>query len=735
MNIQKRLPAFVLSVLLCFSLCAFPAAAQNGGEIPDLTGGVITELGSTVLDVEETKLYPDEVQAFLADVEASVKAWEHATVTVEKDEKKYVLPMRLDWDYSALENPPLGQSIEICGTIISPGGCTFSDYLPQQLCYYITIIPRPEDVPDLSGGVVTYVNPFLGRFWRQTLEKGEAMAYFAETAKTIADYDEYILIEKDGKTWPVQLQIEWDYTGINDERLGDYSLIGKIMPPAGCTFAADVLTQISLPVRVTDSPERIPLTLWKFATASDRPQNLLIAPGDENALKNWEEAIRSTAVGCASEDGNYIAKLQLAELDLQAVKSDVPGIYPVTAHFELIYDETDAYMDRYEPSDEVLAMPLLVKVSDLQKLELWNTGNGLDLIQLEWIKQTSQTPKALYTASATALSEQALSEVKWELSPWEVTGENSLKISSYKLKENLHYYFRLEDGDESSNIVHILYDGTSIRNDYLDYGGDRDGGGGNDNTLPPVTQPMPTDRPNHEEDKTPGGEENTSSPTTPENKPDSAENITKPDTSKNKPNHNESIVEPVMKPSLPAENTQISPYEEDSDTRSVWSGLRLKYACALKDTVVFVKGDVTLTFSSSVLQEMKLTDTDLFEAQVTRPDKNSADISIKINGQAVSGIHGMQVQISYNPQDVGSDFTVIRGGSSETISAAFENNAIRFTTDKAGLFTIKEAIKSHDTPSQDANIPKHSVLLFILITAAALTGLLAAVFLIWRRRR
>ena len=713
MNIPKRFTAFVFSLLFFFSMCPFPVFAKND-EPFDLTGGIIVDVGSTALDVPETKLYPDEVQNFLNNVEEHVKTWEYATITVEKDGETSVLPMQLEWDYSALENPQLGKRIEICGTIIPPSGTVFSNYLSQQLYYYITIVPRPENVPNLWGGVVTHVNPSLGSFWRKTLEKGKAMTYFSDMEKFIADSDEYILVEKDGKTWPVPLHIEWNYTEIDDDRLGDFSLIGNIILPPGCTFAPDVLTQISIPVRVIETQKKIPLTQWKFTSASDRPQNLIIAPNDENRLKKWEESIRNTVIGCASEDGNYKAGLQFIKLDLQAVNLDVPGVYPVTAHFELLYNESDSNMDRYEPSAEVLTMPLLVKVSEPEKFELWNTGNGIDLVQLRWIRTTSKTPNVLYTISETALSDQDLSKVKWKRSRWEVSDHNILKISSYELETGLHYYFRIKDGKESSSIAHIQYDGTSLRNDYIDYGGDRDGGGGNDNALPPITQPMPTDPPQHEDDKTLVEDQ-----TTPDNQSGNDDNTS---------------VFTIKKTPLSTENTKSSPYEVESDTRSVWTGLRLNYACALKDTVIFVKGDVTLTFPSSVLQELKLSDTDLFEIAVTKPNVNSVNITIKVNGKTVSSIHEMKVQILYTPQDENSKFTVIQGKEGESISARFEKNSIQFTTNKTGTFTITEDLSHENTLSQ-ASLPEPSKLLFGMITAVSLIVLLVSSLFIWRRRR
>lgn len=713
MNIYKRMFSTCFSMLLFFSLFTFPVYSTS----LDLTGGIITRLNPTSLDLQGKTLYPDEVQAYIEYVENNAKIGERATITVEKNGKEYVVPMEIHWDYQPLTKPVMGQSIEISGYIIPPKGCTFSDAVPKKLNHYIEIVPREEFIPDLSGGVVTYVNPFLGRFWRELLEQGEALAYFEETKKIIEDSNEYIEIEKDGKTWRVPLTIQWNYSDINDERLGDYSLIGKIIPPEGCTFAPDVLTQVSIPVKVLKLPEKIPLTERVFSSTKDRPANLFIEINDQHAITTWKKNLQDMVIGCTSKDGNFKAPLILSKLDTQAVNIDIPGIYPVTAYFEIDKTINDRFKDRYLPSEDVLTMPLYIKVNDPETFEVWNTSNGSDMIQLRWLNDHMKKATVIYTFSETELTDDMLNDVQWKTIPLESESNSSLDIYTNTLKQDLHYYFAVIQDGVSSNILHAIYDGSSLQDDYIYHGGDRDGGGGDNNTLPPVSQPAPAP---------------------PQDETMNEEPLPQDNIGQSNPNqgHKLTINIPPTRPSLASNNIEQKVKEEDSDTRSIWSGTRLNYASTLKKNVTFVKQGITVQFDSFVLQSLNLSNSDLFSLEVIQNDKNNVQIYIKINGELISGISNMQVTIPYQPQDSQSKFNILHALSNTTIATEFEDDALHFATDKTGLFTIQEETEKPVNAIQDTSIEQdQSSNSYTPIIIIALLLLLPISWILWRRKQ
>ena len=153
---------------------------------------------------------------------------------------------------------------------------------------------------DYTGSVISYTTPdaFTGTFDMVCGDTNFVQLHNALDSISISG-----TAQKDGSSYPLTLSVTWDFSTMDAETPGSYTVIGSISIPEGTTFADDIENSVSISVQVTApvltvTPAAITLTSFDEL---DRTDAVAFAVGtSQEELSQW---FADSATGFTGFDG------------------------------------------------------------------------------------------------------------------------------------------------------------------------------------------------------------------------------------------------------------------------------------------------------------------------------------------------------------------------------------------------------------------------------------------------
>ncbi len=444
---------------------------------------------------------------------------------------------------------------------------------------------------------------------------------------------------------------------------------------------APVPPPVEEPAPVPPAENESKATITSIFQLSSATNPILLSCGDQeqwnNELEHWKTFF-SFIVGITDNVGDDDAVLTLDSMDASQVDLSKAGDYFLTVYLKI--DETAQDWQQFVLPEELATVKIPVSVADPKEFRLYVTNtNNSQRLSVNWVfALDDQKPvQIFYTSSKEPLSEKSINSAAWQLCEdpaFAGAGANGLSIFRSALDHETHYYFRLKQGDLSSDVLHILDRGSAVLSDSMQ--GNRDGGDTVEPSEdPPILQPPPEDpQPEKPLPSLPdlGQEEGSSKPQPPAAElpdppvlipgfPGDLPALILPEPSK--PTE-EAIAQspppmtaPVQEITVPAQKTESArPSSPDTPAKpassflpaemkkqeiitqnaSKISGTRLRYLMQNNQSgVPFAHNDISIRLSNSFLESLKIPQSSFFTVEILR-SANGFRFSLKVDDAAVA---------------------------------------------------------------------------------------------------
>ncbi len=577
--------------------------------------------------------------------------------------------------------------------------------------------------------------------------------------------------EKDGSSYPLTLSVTWDFSTVDAETPGTYTVIGNISIPEGTTLAYGLENSVSISVQVTDpvltaTPAAITLTLFD---EPDRTDAVAFPVGTtHDVLSQWFSQVTMGFTGY-DEDGN--------PYDLISGAWSLDDIDTVTAGVYYAFASPDLGLE-YTLTDGVFLPRQLcavsIQVPGEPDINCCVAGRGF--LHFPWVLSAAQ--------------EEQLNKFhlwmrqdggEWtSLSNGYLFVSDGLQLSQQVLTYGSTYELKVTYPGGQTGVLNFQYDGELSILDYS--GGDRDGGdvnggGSGTGTQPAPPPPQPPDNSNGDDnpnggndtpapndssskaddtsqdsDSTSGeqqmpqeGQDSSSgrtqpSPTAPQSPSNSQSNdshnsdgnsqsqvpLTEKTTAVTPANSTESAV-PVFSDAFFLREAESTSSEQESavvtesysPTQTVISGMRLKDLCKEEESVVFGSGNVTVSIPSNLLLALNQSDTDTLTVMLTQPESNQIVLAVEVSGKSVTQLSGTVLRLRYMPQSKNTDITIQNDAGEQITDVSYDGELLRFAADSTGTYTITELSIKQET--QKSTSPLLPVSGGLLLTAGGIT--------------
>ncbi|ADL06046.1 LPXTG cell wall anchor domain-containing protein [Lacrimispora saccharolytica] len=564
--------------------------------------------------------------------------------------------------------------------------------------------------------------------------------------------------QKDGSSYPLTLSVTWDFSTVDAETPGTYTVIGNISVPARTTLLEGLENTVSISVQVTAplltvTPAAITLTSFD---EPDRTDAVAFPVGTtQEELSNWFADSIAGFIGYDAEGNPY--DLISGAWSLDTVDTVTAGVYYAFTSPDLGTEYTLA--DGVSLPRQLCAVS--IQVPGEPDINCCVAGRGF--LHFPWVLSAAQEEQLVEFAvwlrqdggEWTSLNDGFLSV------------SDGLHLSQRVLTYGSTYELKVTYPGGQTGVLTFQYDGELSILDYS--GGDRDGGdvnGGGSGTgtqpAPPPTNPpdnsnednnsgndndspdtsdssSDTDEPSQDsgsssvEQQKPQGGQNSStdedepSPSAPQSPSDSQSNdshnsegnsqaqvpVTEKSAAVTPATPTESAV-PVFSDTqtvgnpVPDDNTtqsekslesQVSATvtESYSPTQTVISGLRLKDLCKEEESVVFGSGDVTVSIPSKLLLALNLSDTDTLTVRLTQLESNQIVLAVEVSGKPVTQLSGTVLRLRYMPQSKHTDITIQNEAGEQITDVSYDGELLRFAADAAGTYTITDLSTTQET--------------------------------------
>lgn len=568
------------------------------------------------------------------------------------------------------------------------------------------------ELPEYENGVITNISnsSILANMPEETVKQGYDINDFSYLIEVIEQQE--MTVCNGGKNYTVPIEIEWSFDNADTSQLGYREIVGKIIPPEGCTFADGVIDTVIIPFTVipdSDSPVEI-TDIFNYQLIKS---GVMIAVGDEDC---WNETVEYwyELLGFVTGYTEYgdEAGLILESLDISDVNINAEGEYTVTAMFAL----DDEYNNKFFISDELRTIKIPVRISNPDNFEIQIIGQDTGCFMGVYLHNQDSEVQIYYVESENELMHNKLTE--YTALPADenlaVAGGGIFRIFSYSLNSYSHYYFYLECGEERSNYIHIYYDENNINVSEFT-GGDRDGGDAGSNSLPDYTLPYRDDE---------SAQDNSSKD---ENKKTDFENTT----------HNYA-------------ESQTEIYDDNNDegydnfteivtkTKDIISGYRLNLLLQNNDYAVFSKGGITVQIPRNTIEKLNVSDNDRFSVEIIKTDENTVTVTIFFNNSEITLIEGMKIIAPFDYES--GNITVKEVNNGKVINSTYDkaSNTVSFLTDKTGTFKItceNSSFENTDINTTDQGSSGVDLFLIVALVLVLLTACVTAAVLLFRRRK
>lgn len=568
------------------------------------------------------------------------------------------------------------------------------------------------ELPEYENGVITNISnsSILANIPEETVKQGYDINDFSYLIEVIEQQE--MTVCNGGKNYTVPIEIEWSFDNADTSQLGYREIVGKIIPPEGCTFADGVIDTVIIPFTVipdSDSPVEI-TDIFNYQLIKS---GVMLAVGDEGC---WNETVEYwyDVLGFVTGYTEYgdEAVLILESLDISDVNINAEGEYTVTAMFAL----DDEYNNKFFISDELRTIKIPVRISNPDNFEIQIIGQDLSCFMGVYLHNQDSEVQIYYVESENELMHNKLTE--YTALPADenlaVAGGGIFRIFSYSLNSYSHYYFYLECGEERSNYIHIYYDENNINVSEFT-GGDRDGGDAGSNSLPDYTLPYRDDE---------SAQDNSSKD---ENKKTDFENTT----------HNYA-------------ESQTEIYDDNNDegydnfteivtkTKDIISGYRLNLLLQNNDYAVFSKGGITVQIPRNTIEKLNVSDNDRFSVEIIKTDENTVTVTIFFNNSEITLIEGMKIIAPFDYEN--GNITVKEVNNGKVINSTYDkaSNTVSFLTGKTGTFKItceNSSFENTDINTTDQGSRSVDLFLIVALVLVLLTACVTVAVLLFRRRK
>ena len=568
------------------------------------------------------------------------------------------------------------------------------------------------ELPEYENGVITNISnsSILANIPEETVKQGYDINDFSYLIEVIEQQE--MTVCNGGKNYTVPIEIEWSFDNADTSQLGYREIVGKIIPPEGCTFADGVIDTVIIPFTVipdSDSPVEI-TDIFNYQLIKS---GVMLAVGDEGC---WNETVEYwyDFLGFVTGYTEYgdEAVLILESLDISDVNINAEGEYTVTAMFAL----DDEYNNKFFISDELRTIKIPVRISNPDNFEIQIIGQDLSCFMGVYLHNQDSEVQIYYVESENELMLNKLTE--YTALPADenlaVAGGGIFRIFNDSLNSYSHYYFYLECGEERSNYIHIYYDENSINVSEFT-GGDRDGGDAGSNSLPDYTLPYRDDE---------SAQDNSSKD---ENKKTDFENTT----------HNYA-------------ESQTEIYDDNNDegydnfteivteTKDIISGYRLNLLLQNNDYAVFSKGGITVQIPRNTIEKLNVSDNDRFSVEIIKTDENTVTVTIFFNNSEITLIEGMKIIAPFDYES--GNITVKEVNNGKVINSTYDkaSNTVSFLTGKTGTFKItceNSSFENTDINTTDQGSSGVDLFLIVVAVLVLLTACVTVAVLLFRRRK
>ncbi len=306
-------------------------------------------------------------------------------------------------------------------------------------------------------------------------------------------------VEKDETSYAISMTVTWDFSTVDAETPGNYTVVGRISVPEGATLleglenTVSILVQVITPV-INVSPSAITLTSFDEPYRTDA---VAFAVGtSQDKLADWFAEVIAGFTGYDA-DGNF-SDLISGEWSFDAVNTVTPGVYYAWTSPDLGTEYTlakDVSMPR-----QLCAVS--IQTSGEPDINCCVSGRGF--LHFPWILSAEQQEQ---------LDEFAV-WLRHDGGEWSRLNDGfcfttqDFQLSQRVLKKGSNYELKVTYPGGQTGVLSFQYDGELTIVDYS--GGDRDGGdvtgGGSGAGTQPVDLPppkIPTD--SHGENNPSGG--------------------------------------------------------------------------------------------------------------------------------------------------------------------------------------------------------------------------------------
>ena len=611
------------------------------------------------------------------------------------------------------------------------------------------------DTFDYTGSIISYTTP---NAFTSTFHTDCGDTDFTQLQNELDSISIPATVEKDGSSYPLTLSVVWDFSTVDAETPGTYTVIGNISIPAGATLleglenTAAISVQVTAPL-LTVTPAAITLTNFD---EPDRTDAVAFPVGTtQEELSNWFADSIAGFIGYDAEGNPY--DLISGAWSLDTVDTVTAGVYYAFTSPDLGTEYTLA--DGVSLPRQLCAVS--IQVPGEPDINCCVAGRGF--LRFPWVLSA-------------ALEEQLVEFAVWlrqDDGEWTSLNDgflsvfDGLQLSQRVLTYGSTYELKVTYPGGQTGVLTFQYDGELSILDYS--GGDRDGGdvnGGGSGTgtqpAPPPTNPPDNsnednnsgndnDSPDSsdsssdaddtlqdsgsssgEQHKPQGGQDSSTgedepSPSAPQSPSDSQSND-----SHNSEGNSQAQVPVTEKPAavtpatptesavpvfsdtqtvgnpVPDDNTTQSEKslesqasatvtESYSPTQTVISGLRLKDLCKEEESVVFGSDDVTVSIPSKLLLALNLSDADTLTVMLTRHESNQIVLAVEVSGKPVTQFSGTVLRLRYMPQSEHTDITIQNEAGEQITDVSYDGELLRFAADAAGTYTITELSNTQET--------------------------------------
>lgn len=333
------------------------------------------------------------------------------------------------------------------------------------------------DTFDYTGSIISYTTP---NAFTSTFHTDCGDTDFTQLQNELDSISISATAEKEGSSYPLTLSVTWDFSTVDAETLGTYTVIGNISVPAGATLLEGLENTVSISVQVTAplltvTPAAITLTSFDEPYRTDAVAFAVGTPQED--ISNWFADTIAGFTGYDADGNPY--DLISGAWSLDAVDTVTAGVYYAFTSPDLGTEYTLA--DGVSLPRQLCAVS--IQVPGEPDINCCVAGRGF--LHFPWVLSAAQEEQL---DEFTVWLRQDGGE--WtSLNDGFLSVSDGLQLSQRVLTYGSTYELKVTYPGGQTGVLTFQYDGELSILDYS--GGDRDGGDVNGGGSGTGTQPAP----------------------------------------------------------------------------------------------------------------------------------------------------------------------------------------------------------------------------------------------------